>query len=425
MVKSCMFNENKKNYIQESEKDNIIIENSNKSEVEILDHDNEELLDNNKIIETEKTENSSLLSKYKRINKENQKNKSKKRIDIINKLFGKKVHISFETRVVVSVLFILLLFVWACILILQALNFGRNMKIIYSENSDINYNVCVDSVDYYPNTCLNEGMEYLTSITNKIKTKFKYKVDFSTDIDYDLSYHVVATMKIYDNNRKILYENEDLLIKKTKIKDLRRKIDLNKNIEINFKEYNDFVLGYKNNYAVNSSATLEISMYLDEEKETRKVASTLFSLGNSTFGITKNTISNKDKVVEINNNTWNQYNIIFALIGSLLILVALLILFRLTKLVLKVTTKRNEYQTKLAYILREYDRLIVIARNGFVTTREKSITKVENFDELMDARNTLNKPIIYCKINDIKSEFIVEDDERIYKYVMKESDFTN
>ena len=53
------------------------------------------------------------------------------------------------------------------------------------------------------------------------------------------------------------------------------------------------------------------------------------------------------------------------------------------------------------------------------------ITKVENFDELMDARNTLNKPIIYCKINDIKSEFIVEDDERIYKYVMKESDFTN
>ena len=106
-------------------------------------------------------------------------------------------------------------------------------------------------------------------------------------------------------------------------------------------------------------------------------------------------------------------------------LVALLILFRLTKLVLKVTTKRNEYQTKLAYILREYDRLIVIARNGFVTTREKSITKVENFDELMDARNTLNKPIIYCKINDIKSEFIVEDDERIYKYVMKESDFTN
>lgn len=374
----------------------------------------------------EKLEEDTYQSIIKKEENPTKKEKSKKRFDIFS-IFGDKIHISFEMRVGISILFILVLFVWACVLILQALNFGRNMTVNYNEESNVNYKVCVNSVDYYPNTCLNEGMEYVTSITDKIKFNFQYLVDFSTDIDYDLSYNIEAITRIYDinNSKKILYENKETLVKNTKLQGINRKIELNKDIEIDFKESNAFVLNYKNNYALNSAASLEIIMYLNEPNETRKVASTVLPLGNATFGITKNTISNKDKVVEIDNNTWNEYNIMFAVIGCLLIIVALLILLRLTKLVLKVTTNRNEYQKKLAYILREYDRLIVIARNGFVTTREKAVTKVLDFDELMDARDALNRPIIYTKINDVKSEFIVEDDDRIYKYVMKESDFSN
>lgn len=404
-----MDNKNKKDYIKsnyDSDKELIKRENYN---------DDNNFVSYNEYIE----------SKQRNLDS-SQKDKGKKRFNI-EKIIGNKFHISFEARVIASILFILLLIVWACILFLNAFNFGHNMKIDYSEDSNINYKVCVNSVDYYPNTCLNEEMEYVTAITNKIKTDFKYNATYSNFYNEDLSYHIVALTKIYDknNNKKVLFENEDLLVKKTKLEIKNKKISLKKTVDVDFKKYNNYVLGYQNNYSLGSSSTLEVVMYLNDKNETRKVASAIFPLGSKTFGITKNTISNLDKEIIINNNKWNSYNIIFAIVGSLLIVVALLILFRLTKLVLKVSSKRDEFQTKLAYILREYDRLIVIARNGFVTTTPKNVTEVDSFDELLDARNVVNRPIIYSRINDVKVEFIVEDDFRIYKYIMKESDFNN
>ena len=89
---------------------------------------------------------------------------------------------------------------------------------------------------------------------------------------------------------------------------------------------------------------------------------------------------------------------------------------------MKVTRKKNKYQDKLNEIFREYDRLIVIARDGYVSNIKKKIIKVNTFEELLDARDILEKPIIFSKINDIKCEFIVEDDDKLYKYVLKEVD---
>ena len=73
-------------------------------------------------------------------------------------------------------------------------------------------------------------------------------------------------------------------------------------------------------------------------------------------------------------------------------------------------------------ILREYDRIIVIARNGYESNYVKEVVKLDTFDELLEIRNELIKPIIYSRINEVKSEFLVEDDEKLYKYVIKESD---
>ena len=73
-------------------------------------------------------------------------------------------------------------------------------------------------------------------------------------------------------------------------------------------------------------------------------------------------------------------------------------------------------------ILREYDRHIVIARGEYNIDPSKRLIKVTSFGELLDARDTLEKPIVYLKINNVKSEFYVEDSEIIYKYTMKEVD---
>lgn len=336
-----------------------------------------------------------------------------------------KIYIGFEVRVLILVLIVLCLFFGACYFIMEACNFSKDKIVTYSENSEVNYNVCVSSSDYYNKPCLKEGLEYLPEITNNIKVSFKYNVTFSTEIDYNLAYHVVAITKVYDkkDNKKIFFENEDLLVEKIDISDYSDIVDLNREIDFDYHKYNNLVKGYQERYGVDAASTLELVLYLDEEAETRTVASLTMPLGENSFGITKNSISNNDKEVQLDNDVWNDYNVMCAICASVLIILALLVLFKTTSLVLKATPNKSKYQMMLEKILKEYDELIVTTKEGYSANLEKEIIKVASFKELVDARNALGKPILYTKINDVKSEFIVEDTDKIYKYVIKEAHF--
>ena len=95
---------------------------------------------------------------------------------------------------------------------------------------------------------------------------------------------------------------------------------------------------------------------------------------------------------------------------------------RVTRLVMRVTNNRSKYQQKLMQILRDYDRIIVIARDGYETNKMREVVKVKDFDELLDVKDNLNKPIIFSKVSEVKCEFIVEDEEKLYKYVLKDED---
>ena len=109
-------------------------------------------------------------------------------------------------------------------------------------------------------------------------------------------------------------------------------------------------------------------------------------------------------------------------VGAVLVLLAMFATTYLTKLALKTINRQSNYEKRLTEILTDYDRIIVEARGGYTSNTEKKVIKVPNFEELLDARDMLNKPIIFSKVNNIKSEFIVEDDNKLYKYVLKEVD---
>ena len=74
---------------------------------------------------------------------------------------------------------------------------------------------------------------------------------------------------------------------------------------------------------------------------------------------------------------------------------------------------------------QKYEKDIVISKDGYVEDPAKKIIKLNDFEELVRVHETINKPIIYSKVNDVKSDFIVEDESSIYKYVLKEADLEN
>ena len=337
---------------------------------------------------------------------------------------SRKPYFGFEARIIIMVIIVLVLFAGACYLILEAINFGKSEVVNYSETSLVNYKVCLKDNNYYDNNCLNEDMQYVSALTNSIVANFNYSVELSSEINYNLAYHVVATTKIYDKTdpSKILYKSEDILVDRTDVSNKSNEISFDSNVDLEFKKYSDYVTEYNKKYFLNSDADVEVALYLDEVDETRKVASIVVPLTSQTYSIKKDTISNLNKKVEVDMNTWNEYNSVCAVVATVLILISLFLLYKTTRLVVKVTAKRNKYQVKLSQILREYDRIIVVAKDGYESNVEKKVVKVVSFYELLDARDMLEKPIIYSRVNDVKSEFIVEDDDKLFKYVLKDSD---
>mgnify|MGYP002625677385 CR=1 FL=1 len=340
------------------------------------------------------------------------------------KSFKHKRYISFETRVAVRIIAILLLFSCACYFILESINFGKKDVVTYNEITEANYAVCPTNSSFVDNKCFAEGLKYNQDTANYINVLFKYNLDYSKSIPYDIAYHIVAVTKIFDkeNNTKVLYKNEDVLVERTSISDISDRIFFYNNISLDYNHYNSLVKENEQKYGNNSEADLEVSLYLDTNDNSTSVASIKIPLNEKKFSIRKTALSNLNKSLELDNNTWNDYNSMCAVVATILILIALLILYRTTRLVLKVTNNKSEYEKVLAKILKDYDKDIVNARDGYEVESYKKIVKVAEFSELVDARHLLNKPIIYSKINSVKSEFVVEDDTKAFKYVLKDSD---
>ena len=341
--------------------------------------------------------------------------------DLDNEVKG-KFHFSFEARIITMIVLILIMFCGACTLIYKAISYKGGEKVTYSEYSNTSYEICYNSSA--DNKCLTEGLRYDRASVEKVSPTFDYTVEMSEDIDYKLSYHVTAVVKMYNkyDNSKIIYKNEETLINKTDISDTNNKINIEKTVSVDYPRYVKEISEYKTKYADTADSSLEVILYLDEPNETRKVSSITMPLSESVFAISKYDVSNKNRTVSINKGEWNKYNTIFAVVASVLIIISLVLIYKTTYLVLTVTYSKNSYQQKLTQILRDYDRIIVIARDGYESNVEKDIVKVITFDELLDIKASLNKPIIYSKVNDIKSEFIVEDEDKLYKFVLKEFD---
>lgn len=338
--------------------------------------------------------------------------------------FKNKMYVSFETRVAIRIIIILALFASACYFILEAINFGKKDIVTYNEITEANYTVCPHNNSFVDNKCLAEGLKYNQDTAKFINVLFKYNLDYSKSIPYDIAYHIVAITKIFDkeNNTKVLFKNEDVLVERTSISDISDRIFFYNNINLDYNHYNTLVKENEKKYGDNSEADLEVVLYLDTDNNTSNVASITVPLNEKNFSIRKSALNNLNKSMELDNNTWNDYNSMCAVVATILIIVSLIILYRTTKLVLKVTNNRSEYEKTLNKILKDYDKDIVTAKDGYAVETYKRIIKVAEFSELLDARHLLNKPIIYSKINSVKSEFVVEDDAKAFKYVLKDSD---
>jgi hypothetical protein len=139
-------------------------------------------------------------------------------------------------------------------------------------------------------------------------------------------------------------------------------------------------------------------------------------LSQQTLDIKINTqnIDSKDTLKSANNSFITSIPMFIAMVGLFgtgVLLVILSVKFH------KVYVKENIYTITVNKILKEYDRLIV---NGNITIEEKTFDnkiQVDSFNELVDASQNLNAPILfYNVIPGEKCFFVIIKGNSLYKY---------
>ena len=304
----------------------------------------------------------------------------------------KQFYISYESRFALLLAFIFILLGSSLYLVFEAFNIGKRTTVNYTEIGNANYSVIYNKTDDYANNNMSENMKYISSLINKIKINYDYNIKFSNNINYNLKYSVKALLTITDpdDDTQILKQDEDTLVKDTKVSTSNNILSFSTDTNIDYNKYNQYVINYKNNYSISANANLQDSL-------------------------------NTTKSIVEKENSWTAYNSVCAFLSIALIILCIILIIRLIKLILN-SNKRSKYEEKLNSILRNYDRVIVSAKESY-NVDGRTIVKVYTFDELLDARDTLGKPIIYYKVNNVKSEFYVEDEYKVYKYTLKEADF--
>lgn len=331
----------------------------------------------------------------------------------------KNNHLGYGKSLFIMIFVIILLLCGTCVLMYEVIHYSKSDSVTFDEVSKVNYEVCPIGEDY---ECIEENQIYKSSNIKSINVTFDYNIDFSKNTNYDLNYYIVAITNIYDklDNSKNLYRHEDILVDRTTISDTKSNLNIYKDVTYDYYKDNRYVADYKNLYDKEYVGNVEIILYLIDNDEDRKVSSITVPLNSNSFSIEKYNISNTNKDENVIDNGWSKYSMMCAIIASLLVFISLILIYRVTHLILKVNNSRSSYQQRLNQILRDYDRIIVIARDGYESNIERKQVELNSFDELLDVKDRLSKPIIFSKINDVMGEFIVEDDETLYRYVLKD-----
>ena len=334
-------------------------------------------------------------------------------------------YFSFESRIMLLLTVVIISFFIAGFFIFKAVTYTSKDAIIYDEKSNVNYEVCMSDINsqYYTEKCVESDMEYLGDYTDRIPVTFDYEMDFNGSVSTKVSYYVVSKINIYrEKHGKVLNTMEEVLVERTEHEVFGDETSFSIDVDLPFKKYRSYVSNYNKQYGVEGYAELEVVFYVDNGNVIKKASSINLPLSTQTFALDVFEVNNNKQNLTLSSEGWAGINTSYGAVGIIFVLFGVLGIIRLSNLVFKVMGTTSMYQRKLNKILREYDKYIVISNGDYDIDGSKRLIKVASFGELLDARNTLEKPIVYVKVNNVKSEFYVEDSESIYKYTLKEAD---
>lgn len=341
---------------------------------------------------------------------------------------GKKKKLKIGTWFCILVLPAIALLILGFFLVNDGIKVNSSDSVSYNEIGDVDYRVYLKENDYYDESYLDAGMQYIASLINTINVDFNYEVHTTEELDYHYNYEITANLVVTDRNNssRVLYERPETLVSNKTVQVTDNNFVINEDVDIDYDEYNDYVNAFKSDYALNVDSNLVITLSVttsgdyeptgDELNLDNEISITI-PLSEQTIDIAMQTEDNIDNNGVISNVTESGITnsvsfiagIIFDLLGIALFGVAIYIYLS--------NNPKDIYETEVNKILKNYDRLIVTSKRPNINENEfQKVIRVTSIEELIDAYETTKQPIIYYEvIPGEKSYFVIINGDILYK----------
>lgn len=341
----------------------------------------------------------------------------------------KKLHMKKSSKILlISIAMFILFGGLTFVFFIRNFTNSHTNSITYNEKSNANYTVCLKSNSYFENNCLDAKRTYVADIIDYINVNFSYLISSSSILTQDYSYNitgqVIATSK--EDTSKVIYDKTQSLVENKIIKNNKgTSADINESLKINYGDYSNIITNFKKDYVLALDAKLILTMNInykgvfnnnfDEISRTKKITIEI-PLSEQTVSIitnTNNENNNKTIYKKIDNNQMIKLLLLTLIIINLIIIIIIIIS------IYKLKPYKKEYERKLEKILKEYDRAIVTIKK-LPDIEGKNIVEIDNFEEMLDARDNLEKPILFFQSKkEDRSIFTIINEKEVYIYILQ------
>lgn len=328
--------------------------------------------------------------------------------------------------IVKYIIAIILALIAGIYLLVQTFKKPEITNIQFTENSNIDYKVYLNENDFFKEDYLGRDNKYIASLINYIEADFKYQLKAQQKNEsYKYSYRVEAEISVQDEEANgFLFQDKEVLVQdKEYSANTSNILSLNEKITVDYNKYNDLVKSFIETYDLDEYvATVTINMYvkvLDVEGQ-GDTSKPVMSLN---IPLTRKTMAIDIESNEVNQNMVDVYKTVdnteYVYIAMGLLAVAAILVIRLRYFVRDTESEIALYEMKLRKIMTNYSSYIQKISNEF-KFGDRQILEVRLFEDLLQIRETINKPILMLEGEEaMDTYFFIASEDTTYLYELK------
>lgn len=311
----------------------------------------------------------------------------------------------------------------------------KTVSLSYDDSkSKIDYEVCsFENSSPLIGNCVRRDV-YVAYLIEYITANYNYVADFSSPVSGDLSYQLVATVTATENSDGGSYEfgarEYPLTEVKTKSIENSSKLDISEDINIDYDNYVQIMEDFRK-LSSTADGTLAVELRIDGKITTHDLAKYVDfdSALRLELPLTKHDIRIAATVESGDNVNKNYRTVVsidnsfklFARLFSIASFVASLILALLAYQSYHEYNTKHYYEYSVQKIRSAYDDILVDLRSP-LELKSYKIHEVTDFDELLDAYNTIHQPINFYQTK-TASHFVVLSERNAWRYTLTASDY--